>query len=137
MTDAVVFDTEPIVAYLNGEPGSDVVEEWIDRVASSEVRGYVNPVTKTEILYVGSRIGFRWEDVQRSLDRLEELGVRVYPVESCWERAAAFKEAYAIALGDSFALATADAVDGTLLVGADDDFDGVNVPIERIRDEGV
>jgi len=34
MTDTIVFDTEPLVAYLDDEPGSDTVEEWIDRVAS-------------------------------------------------------------------------------------------------------
>lgn len=74
---------------------------------------------------------------------------RVKFVELCWERAAAFTESYGIALGETFALATADAEDGRLLVGADDaddgrllvgaddDFDGVDVPIERIRDEGV
>ncbi|GAA0676666.1 hypothetical protein ACFQDG_07260 [Natronoarchaeum mannanilyticum] len=37
MSDAVVFDAEPILAYLNDEPGSVAVEEWFDRVASGEI----------------------------------------------------------------------------------------------------
>ncbi|AFZ72829.1 type II toxin-antitoxin system VapC family toxin [Natronobacterium gregoryi] len=135
MTDTVVFDTEPIVAYLDDEPGSDVVEAWIDRVASGEVDGYISPVTKTEILYVGSRVGFRPDDVRASLNRLEELGVAVYDPRECWEIAAALKEAYTMALGDAYALATAESVDGTLLVGADNDFDELEDDVERFRDE--
>ncbi|GAB3029633.1 type II toxin-antitoxin system VapC family toxin [Natronobiforma cellulositropha] len=135
MTDTIVFDAEPLVAYLDDEPGSDVVEAWIDRVASGEIDGYVSPVTKTEVLYVGSRVGFRPDDVRASLGRLEELGVAVYDARECWESAAALKEAYAMALGDAYALATAAAVGGTLLVGADDDFDGLEDDVERFRDE--
>ena len=135
MTDTIVFDTEPLIAYLDDEPGSDVVEAWIDRVASGEVDGYISPVTKTEVLYVGSRVGFRLDDVRASLDRLEELGVAVHDPRECWEIAAALKEAYPMALGDAYALATADAVGGTLLVGADNDFDDLEDNVERFRDE--
>lgn len=135
LVDTLVFDTEPLVAYLDDEPGSDIVEAWIDRVSSGEIEGYLSPVTKTEVLYVGSRVGFDPEAVRASLDRLEELGVDGYDPSNCWETAAAFKEAYGMALGDAYALATAHAVDGTLLVGADDDFDDVTAAIERFRDE--
>ncbi|MFA9418355.1 type II toxin-antitoxin system VapC family toxin [Natrinema sp. HArc-T2] len=137
MTDTIVFDTEPLVAYLDDEPGSDTVEEWIDRVASGEIEGYISPVTKTEVLYVGSRVGFRPADVRASLERLEELGVTVSDPRECWDGAAALKEAYTMALGDAYSLATADAVDGTLLVGADDDFDDVEDDVVRFRDEPV
>ncbi|OVE84833.1 type II toxin-antitoxin system VapC family toxin [Natronolimnobius baerhuensis] len=135
MTETIVFDTEPLIAYLDDEPGSDTVEAWIDRVASGEVEGYVSPVTKTEVLYVGSRVGFRPGAVRASLERLEELGVTVSDPRACWDSAAALKEAYTMALGDAYALATADAVGGTLLVGADDDFDEVDADIVRFRDE--
>lgn len=135
MVDALVFDTEPLIAYLDDEPGSDVVEEWIDRVAAGEVDGYISPITKTEVLYVGSRAGFRPEDVRASLTRLEELGVTVSDPTACWETAAVLKDAHSLALGDAYALATADAVDGTLLAGADDDFDDVTASVERFRDE--
>jgi predicted nucleic acid-binding protein len=135
MTDTVVFDTEPLIAYLDDEPGSDVVEDWIDQVASGEIDGYISPVTKTEVLYVGSRIGFQTDKVRASLKRLEEIGVTVYDPRNCWEAAAAFKEAYLMTLGDAYALATANAVDGTLLVGADNDFDELEDLVERFRDD--
>ncbi|KDE58091.1 hypothetical protein EL22_07155 [Halostagnicola sp. A56] len=135
MIETLVFDTEPLIAYLDDEPGSDIVEEWIDRVASGEVDGYISPVTKTEVLYVGSRIGFPTDAVRSSLERLEELGVDIYAPGECWETAAVLKEAHNMALGDAYALATADALEGTLLVGADDDFDEIDEGIERFRDE--
>ncbi|UHQ96247.1 type II toxin-antitoxin system VapC family toxin [Natrinema halophilum] len=135
MTDTIVFDTEPLIAYLDDEPGSDVVEEWIDRVASGESKGYISPVTKTQVLYVGSRVGFRPEAVRASLERLEELGVTVSDPRECWDGAAMRKDAYPMALGDAYALATADAVNGTLLVGADDDFDNVEEDVVRFREE--
>ena len=137
MTESVVFDTEPLVAYLDDEPGSDTVERWIDRVAAGELDGYISPVTKTEVLYVGSRIGFPWDDLNASLRRLETLGVAVHDPRECWEAAAALKSAHTMALGDAYALAAADAVDGTLLVGADADFEGVSITIERFREEPV
>ncbi|MFP8951434.1 type II toxin-antitoxin system VapC family toxin [Natrialbaceae archaeon A-arb3/5] len=135
MTETIVFDTEPLIAYLDDEPGSDTVETWIDRVAAGEVEGYISPVTKTEVLYVGSRVGFRPAAVRASLERLEELGVSVSDPHECWDSAAALKEAYTMALGDAYALATADTVDGALLVGADNDFDDVDADIIRFRDE--
>ncbi|MFP8956542.1 type II toxin-antitoxin system VapC family toxin [Natrialbaceae archaeon A-CW3] len=137
MIDAIVFDAEPILAYLDDEPGSDTVETWIDRVASGEVDGYISPVTKTEILYVGSRIGFDERDVRASLTRLEELGVDVCDPTDCWVHAARLKASYRIPLGDAYALGTAESVDGTLLVGADDDFSSqrIDEAVIRFRDE--
>ena len=135
MDTPIVFDAEPIIAFLDDEPGSDVVNEWIDRVASGEIDGYISPITKTEILYVGTRVGFDPGDVQASLDRLEALGVTEFDPRECWRDAAALKDTHSMALGDAYALATAQSVDGTLLVGADDDFDDVTGRIERFRED--
>lgn len=136
--DAVAFDTEPLVAYLDDEPGSDVVEAWIDRVASAELRGYISPVTKTEVLYVATRSGFDRDQVVASLDRLEDLGVRVHAATGCWQQAAVYKEVYTVPLGDAFSLATARETGATLLVGADTDFDDVEgVSITQFRHESV
>ncbi len=49
-----------------------------------------------------------------------------------------FKFRYSLALGDAFALATAVQVDGTLLVGAEDDYDDVtDVQIVRVRTDSA
>jgi hypothetical protein len=42
------------------------------------------------------------------------------------------------AVGDSFALATADEKDATLLIGADNDYDGVTeMDVTRFREESA
>lgn len=89
------------------------------------------------MLYVGSRVGFRWNDVQASLRRLEELGVVVHDSRECWDTAADLKREHTMALGDAYALATANAVSAMLLVGADDYFDEFNASIERFRKDPV
>jgi len=137
MTDRLVFDTEPLIAYLDDEAGSDTVEAWIDRVAAGEIGGYISPITKTEVLYVGTRVGFRETDLRASLTRLEALGVAVHDSRACWDTAATLKRRHTMALGDAYALATARDVGGTLLVGADADFDSVDVSVERFRTEPV
>ncbi|TQQ81920.1 type II toxin-antitoxin system VapC family toxin [Halonotius roseus] len=137
MIDRLVFDTEPLIAYLDDEAGSDTVEGWIDRVAAGEIDGYISPITKTEVLYVGTRVGFREADLRASLTRLEELGVAVHDPQACWDTAATLKRTGTMALGDAYALATAIDVDGTLLIGADADLDSVDASVERFRTEAV
>jgi len=39
--DRVVFDAEPLIAHADDEPGSDVVEEYLDAVAVEDTAGYV------------------------------------------------------------------------------------------------
>jgi len=97
--DRVVFDAEPLIAHADDEPGSEVVEEYLDAVA------------------------------------VEDLGIKTMDVGDTWKDASEYTLRYNPALGDSFALATAEHVDATLLVGGDDDYDDVSdIPIERFRD---
>lgn len=64
--------------------------------------------------------------------------IRQVDTEETWPSAADFKLRYSPALGDAFALATANQVSGMLLVGADDDYDDVDdVPITRFRPESA
>lgn len=51
-----------------------------------------------------------------------------------WRKASDFKNEYTLALGDAFSLAAAVTTNSTLIVGADDDFEGLRgVDIEQIR----
>jgi hypothetical protein len=62
------------------------------------------------------------------------------PVEAqtSWQAASEFILDYNPALGDAFSLSTAEELDAELLVGPDDDYDGVtDVPISRFRDGSV
>jgi len=51
------------------------------------------------------------------------MGVKEYAVDSLWKRVSELKTEYTVALGDAYALAAAEDLGGTLLVGADDDYD--------------
>lgn len=135
LEDPVVFDAEPLLAYALDEPGSDRVESYLDSVYSGSVTGYVSVVQLAEVQYILSRIVDR-DRVDAYLEYLERIGVVPHDATSVWRRAGEHKQTINPALGDAFALATADHVDGTLLVGADSDFDDVTaVSIERFRDE--
>ena len=133
---AVVFDTEPLIAYFNNEPGSDNVEEYIDAIRG-DISGIISQVNRTEIHYLTARV----DDTDRAdavIEVIEENGIRTVGCKETWRGASYFKREYAVALGDAFALATAEHVDGALLAGADNDFTDIEeVDIERFRTESV
>lgn len=134
--DAIVFDTEPLIAYFCDEPGSDTVEAYIEAV-ERRTDGYISAVNLAEVHCIVRSI----DDEERAdtvVAILEESGVRRVDTAEVWPEAADFKFRYSPALGDAFALGTAAHVDGTLLVGADDDYDSVtDVDIERFRTESA
>ena len=135
--ERVVFDAEPLVAHAAGEPGSEVVEEYLNAVADGETNGYVSRVSLTELRYIIARQA----DIARADEYVEwlfDLGVRPLGVDDVWEAAAEVVLEYNPALGDSFALATADHLDAVVLVGADDDFDDVSVSrVRRFREDPI
>lgn len=132
--DTIVFDAEPLIAYFCDEPGSDTVETYVEAVEGTAA-GYISSVTLAEVHYIVRSIDGA-ERADAVVTVLEESGIRRVDTDETWSGAAEFKFRYAPALGDAFALGTAARVDGTLLVGADDDYDDVtDVPIVRFRTE--
>jgi predicted nucleic acid-binding protein len=88
----------------------------------SSVDGYVSTINLTEFRYVAARYASP-EAADAYIADLRRMGVSEYAVDSLWERVSEVKTAHTVALGDAYALAAAEAVGGTLLVGADDDYD--------------
>jgi predicted nucleic acid-binding protein len=132
LPETVVFDAEPLIAYFSDEPGSDTVERYLTAVEGT-TEGYIAAVNAAELHYiVRGNAGRKRADTV--IDVLEESGIKRLGTDELWRTAADFKFQYLPALGDAFALAAAAVVDGTLLVGADDDFATVtDVPITRFR----
>lgn len=65
---------------------------------------------------------------------IEETGIETVDVADACRIAADFTYRHAPTLADAFALATAAHVDGTLLAGADDEYDDISdVAITRVR----
>lgn len=132
--DRVVFDAEPLIAHADDEPGSQVVEEYLDAVAVEDVTGYASCVNLAEIRYTIARKYDRTTAADY-LDWLDDLGIETMDIDAVWVEASEYVLEYNPALGDSFALATAERVDATLLVGGDNDYDEISdIPIERFRD---
>jgi len=134
--ETVVFDTEPLVAYFCNEPGSDIVETYLEAVEGAS-DGYISAVNLAEVHYVVRAIDSE-ERADAVVDILEESGIRRLDTDQTWSAAAEFKFRYSPALGDAFALGAAATVDGMLLLGADDDYDDVtDVQITRFRTESA
>jgi predicted nucleic acid-binding protein len=132
--DHIVFDAEPLIAHADDEPGSDVVEEYLDAVAVEDATGYVSCVNLAEIRYTIARKYDR-TTADEYLDWLTDLGIDPVDVDEAWMAASDYALKYNPALGDSLALATAEHVEAALLIGGDDDYDGItDVPTERFRD---
>lgn len=135
--ETVVFDSEPLVAYADDEPGSTVVEEYLKEVAVENANSYVNRVNLTEVRYILARKYSRTV-ADEYIDWLLAIGIDPIDVGGVWVEAGEYVISYNPALGDSFALATADRFGAHLLVGADDDYEDITeVPIERFRTESA
>ena len=136
LPDTVVFDTEPLVAYFCDEPGDEEVGRYLEAVEGT-TDGYVSAVNLAELRYVVRSLTSA-DRAETVTDVIEQSGIRRVDTADTWETAAAFKHQHSPALGDAFALATAQTVGGTLLVGADDDYDPVTgVSVRRFRDDPV
>jgi PIN domain. len=132
--DRIVFDAEPLIAHADDEPGSDVVREYLDTIAVKDAAGYASFVNLAEILYTIARKYDRGT-ADEYLDWLTNLGIEPVDVSTVWVDSSEYVLEYNLALGDSFALATAAWLDAVLLVGGDDDYDDVSdLSIERFRE---
>lgn len=132
--DRIVFDAEPLIAHADDEPGSDIVEEYLDAVAVKDAASYISCVNLAEIRCTIARKYDR-DTADEYLDWLTDLGIETVDVGDVWMNASECVFQYNSALGDSFALAIAEDVEATLLVGGDDDHDEIaDVSIERVRE---
>lgn len=135
-----VFDTEPLLAFGLDEPGAMEVQKILQQISENSEDAYITYINMAEIRYiVMRRAGVAKADT--FLHYLASQGIDVINVGDVWRRAAYFKQEYSMSLADAFTLSTAEYVDGTLIVGADDDFDDPiskgNVDIARFREEPV
>jgi len=132
--DRVVFDAEPLIAHADDEPGGTVVETYLGAVADGDAAGFINCVNCTEIRYTIARKYDR-AIADEYLEWIDDIGVETVGAAGLWSEAAEYVLAYNPALGDAFALATAERTEATLLIGGDGDYDEIDdIPIARFRD---
>ncbi len=131
--ERLAFDSEAILAFYLGEEGGATVRDLLQKIQNGEAEGYLNLLNLTEIYYILCRLNPALaEKKQRNL-RL--YGLKIVPIEDngLWRETAQIKSKHAMSLADAFAVATAQACNATLVVGRDEEFNGLNLPLMRIR----
>lgn len=139
MSDAYVFDTEAIIAFLYNEPGHETVAGLLDDVFTGESDGYLTETNACEVFYLVSRFegvdesptDTSLREADRDIRALERQGLGI--VAADWRLAAEVKADGSISLADAYAVALASARTATLVAGADDDFDELPVDIHLHR----
>ncbi len=129
----VVFDTEALLIFYLGEEGAEVVEDLLRRIQNKETKGFLNIVNLTEFYYILYRRDAAI--AEEKVRNLRAYGMEIVPLmdNSIWREAGKIKGEHAISLADAFAVATAMAKNDKLVVGRDEDFKKVSVPLIKVR----
>lgn len=129
----VVFDTEALLIFYLGEEGADIVEDLLERIQNKETKGFLNIVNLTEFYY----ILYRREPAiaEEKVRNLRAYGMEIVPLtdNAIWKETGKIKGGHVISLADAFAVATAVVKRDKLVVGRDDDFKKVSVPLIKVR----
>ena len=132
MLTKLTFDTEPIVAFFFGEQEAKPVIELLIKIQKKDIVGYISIVNLTEVYYAIARRDPK--TAEEKVNKIKLFGLQVVPVEDngLWREAALIKNKYGLSLGDSFAVATAQALKSKLVVGNDKELRNLNIPMIKI-----
>ena len=116
-----VLDAGPMIAFLDDEPGAEIVEQVLTEPGST---CYAHIFNLTEIYYVYFRRGGAVM-AEEALRSLTDAGIvaRDDHDTTFWKEAATFKGSHAIALPDTFCLALARRLCGTVVTTDHNEFD--------------
>ena len=94
----LVFDTEPLIAYVYDEPGTDRVQDLLKRVDAGDVTAAISEVTATEIVYKiaclqadGRPDEADLADGRQQVDSFVAGGIELVPPTESWPIAARVK----------------------------------------------
>lgn len=139
MSEAYVFDTEAIIAFLYNEPGHETVAHLLDAVFDDEADGLLAETNASEVFYLVARFegvdesptDTSFREADRDIRTLERQGMALEAAD--WRLAAEIKADGRISLADAYAVALAVEHGATLVAGADDDFDELPVDVDLLR----
>lgn len=121
-----VLDACALIAYLNGEEGSERLEQLLDRARLNEVELYVASVNVYEVFYDAlRRVGA--EQASVLLSDVYSLPLNVIEVvdQTLIRLAGRFKVNYQMSVADSLALALAERLNALLVTTDHHEFDAV------------
>ena len=131
---AYVFDSHALLAFFQGEPGSDIVDGILRQPCSEASDRFICLINLGEIVYLTKR-RFGDEKKIEVLSRIYQLGFKVLSIhDSLVFQAAELKAQYVLSFADCFALACSINHSAVLVTG-DPEFKTVAhlVAIEWIR----
>jgi ribonuclease VapC len=121
---ALVLDTFALLAYLRDEPAAARIEKLLNATKQGQYRLYLSMINLGELLYITERRGGVTK-AQDTLALIHQLPIEILPVDQQTVLAAAhIKANYAVSYADAFAIASAQAVGGTVVTG-DPEFSAV------------
>jgi len=114
---AYVLDTFAVMAYVQDEPGRDVVRRLLEDAQAARVSLSISAVNVAEVYYtLWRRVGE--EPAHLVIIDLQLAGVQVHDADLDLSlRAGSLKAQYPMALGDCHAAALAQRLDATLVTG--------------------
>jgi len=128
-----ILDSFAVLAYLAGEPGMSRVQEVLEVAVRGEHRIWLSWINLGEVLYITEReVGLA--QAQAVLAAIEQLPIQFLDVTKERVLAAAhIKANYRVAYAESFAIAAAQELGGTVLTG-DPEYESITalVPVEWI-----
>ena len=128
----IVFDTQALLILYLDEKGAEHVMGLLKQVLDGKVKGYMSVVNLAELYYILSRKSRKVADEKER--NIRRFGIKIIPVidDALWKEAATLKANHSISIADAFAAASAKTLKSKLVTGADQEFDSLNIPIERI-----
>lgn len=125
---AFVFDAGPLVAFLNDEPGAEVVERLLN---DNPGQCYAHGANLCEVFYPLLRLD-GIETAQQAIADLKAVGVQPCADmdEAFWQSAAGYKAAYPMSLADAFCVALAARMNAELVTSDRHE-------LEPLLDDGV
>jgi uncharacterized protein with PIN domain len=127
--EALVLDAQPVVAFLSGEPGAELIEALLDRARRGEARLLMAVVNAAEVMVVQERRGGAQASHQ-TLELLQALPIVLVTVDlELAATAAYFKVRSGISLADCIAAAVAHR-DGLPVLTGDREFERVSDTVE-------
>lgn len=104
---AIVFDAQPLLAFLGGEPAAETVRSILAEAAAGRRAILMSVVNVAETMYVVERRGGP-DASHAALDLVQQLPLQLVSVDlELAARAAYFKARGGVSLGDCFAAALA------------------------------
>ena len=133
---SVVFDTEALLIFYLGEPGSEKVQAYLERILRGATVGYLNIVNLTEFRYILYR---RDPELAEEKEKnLRAFGLEIVPVfdDELWRAAANIKAKHALSFADAFAAATAKVKRARLVTGRDEEYKSLGISLLPLRSKG-